>query len=479
VTPELRVIPGGRTLPQNLDAERLLLGAVMLRGSVLPEFEEIAADDFYLPAHRATWEAILFLAKSAHMSDPIAVADQLQRTGDLLRLEGGMDYLLRCVGEVITLENAGHSAEVVREKSNLRKAIVLAGELMARAYGDERFSDVIADHRDEVARLEAGSVTHEPVMVRDVVQPGLDQLERRASNPTGQVVTWGMAKLDRMLGGLFPENLITVAARPGMGKSALASTLVANNTKSAIPIPTIWFSPEMSRFELLERLLSGDARINNRLLRSGMVMKTDMTGQLFDSARRIHEWPVWIDDRASLSFKQLAGTLRRWYSKVLGAVPARDQPEKPALVVVDYLQIMEVEESREYSRDSRSIAIGRITRGLKQLAKALRVPIVQLSQLNREVERRTGPPNLSDLRESGAIEQDSDVVLFPWRELPSDPDEASRKKNESGPAQIVIGKNRNGPCGVADVHWLAEYTRFENAIADEPQGHWQDKPQEG
>jgi replicative DNA helicase len=473
----LIVVPGGlgttgRPAPCDLDAEKASLGCVLIKPTAFDELLGVVhTDDFYLPAHREIFEAMLELYKRRLPFDPIAIADELKGRGALSRLEGGEAYLTEIASSVPTAENMATYVRIVRKKAAHRRLLHLLAEMQSSANGDiESVPDLVDEIRARVDHLSSSLDTHEPVKVGDGIGATLEAIEKRGQSPEETPVQFGLREVDDLIGGLHPERVIVVAARPGQGKSALVTGIVGSNGLRGIP--ALLFSPEMSRDEVSERMLSGDSGINGRALKSGAVAAQDWA-KLYESGGRIGDLPVWVDDRADLTIGQLIGTALRWYSRVIGPVPTDAANVKPALIAIDYLQLVGADKEDRRRDEKRHEELTRMTRAIKQLAKKLKVPIIEVSQLNREVDKHQRPPVLADLRESGSIEQDADLVIFPWRELPADPHEAEREKRQGGPAQIRVEKNRHGATGVANVYWRPEITRFENPTEHQP--HWQDR----
>lgn len=479
MTAQLRAVSAGdRIPPQNLDAEKSVLGAVLIKPDCIGELLAMATDDFYLPAHREIFEALIALHERDAVLDVIALADELKARGALSRLEGREGYLMDLASSVPTAENVATYVRLVREKSALRKLIAYFGEGMSLAYGESSFAEIIADVRDKVLRLESTGTISRAVKIGDAMGHVLSVIEERAKSPSAHAVLSGIHRFDSLTGGLREGKLIIVAARPGMGKTAWAGT-VCTNAAMKYGVPAFIASVEMQRDELIERMLASEGSISTEEISSGRVAKSDQGAHLMHAAQRLSKIPLWVDDRGDVTAGHICGAIRRWYSEHVGRVPGPDEPPKLAIAAVDYLQILEEDQSDE-RHTRRDLALGKMTRALKQLAKALRIPVVLLSQLNRKMTEGGGRrPQLSDLRESGAIEQDADIVVFPHRILPDDEAEAARMRNQPGDMEWVIGKNRGGRTGIVDVHWQPAFTRFENRIADtEYPQNWQDGRQE-
>ena len=465
--------PAQRSQPHNLDAEKSVLGAVFIKPAA---FDEVATtlqvDDFFLPAHREIFEAMLALDKRRQPMDVIAVADELKTKGMLPRLEGGESYLLQLANTVPTAENILHYGRLVKEKSTLRRLIAACAEVQSSAYGDfgefEAFLDEAETKIFKVAqqnRRETYSATS------DLMEEVLHNLEVRTSERKAVTgVPTGFNRLDELTAGLQRENLIIVAARPGGGKTSWAVN-VAMHASLHHKIPVLIFSLEMSKYELMERMLAGEARIDSSKIKRGFLEYADWKNKIHPASGRLAAAPILIDDSSAISIMEIRAKARRFRSdpKYFPPPPPVTEgghapPPPLGLIVVDYLQLASGGRSRK--DDNRQQEIAEISRGLKALAKDLKIPIIAISQLNREVEKREGKPKLSDLRESGAIEQDADMILFIHREdmQGGDTPDASMP---TAVAEIIVGKHRNGGTGAVKMTFIKEYTRFEN-YADDP-----------
>ncbi len=465
-----------RTPPHNIEAEKSVLGAIFIKPS---SFDEVATnlevDDFFLPVHREIFEAMLAIDKRRQALDIIAVADELKTRGMLARLDGGESYLLTLANAVPTAENVLHYARLVREKSTLRRLIAACAEVQSTAYGDfgefETFLDEAETKVFKVAqqnRRETYSATGE------LMEEVLHNLEvRTAERKAVTGVPTGFTKLDEYTAGLQRENLIIVAARPGGGKTSWAVN-VSMHAALHYNIPVLIFSLEMSKYELMERMLAGEARIDSSKIRRGFLEYADWKNKIHPASGRLAAAPILIDDSSAISIMEIRAKARRFRSDPRyfpQTPPTTDgRPGQPplGLIVVDYLQLARGGASGRRD-DNRQQEIADISRGLKALAKDLKLPIIAISQLNREVEKREGKPRLSDLRESGSIEQDADLVLFIHRE-----DMASGDTPDGGlptaVAEVIIGKHRNGGTGSVKMTFIKEYTRFENYAEDAEPG---------
>jgi replicative DNA helicase len=474
--------PAQRSQPHNLDAEKSVLGAVFIKPAA---FDEVATtlqvDDFFLPAHREIFDTMLALDKRRQPLDVIAVADELKVRGMLPRLEGGESYLLALANSVPTAENILHYGRLVKEKATLRRLIAACAEVQSSAYGDfgefEAFLDEAETKIFKVAqqnRRETYSATSE------LMEEVLHNLEvRTAERKAVTGVPTGFTRLDELTAGLQRENLIIVAARPGGGKTSWAVN-VAMHAALGHKIPVLIFSLEMSKYELMERMLAGEARIDSSKIKRGFLEYADWKNKIHPASGRLAAAPILIDDSSSISIMEIRAKARRFRSdpKYFPPPPpiaegGHAPPPPLGLIVVDYLQLARGSSSRK--DDNRQQEIADISRGLKALAKDLKIPIIAISQLNREVEKREqGKPKLSDLRESGAIEQDADLILFIHRE-DMQGGETPDAHMPTAIAEIIIGKHRNGGTGAVKMTFIKEYTRFENYADDpEPSGSWGD-----
>src|SRR5215831_3242345 len=465
----------GRTPPHNLEAEKSVLGSVFIKPAAFDEVAtNLGTDDFFLPAHREIFEAMVAIDKRRQAIDVIAVADELKTHGMLARLDGGQSYLNDLANAVPTAENVLSYARIVREKSTLRRLIATCADVQSSAYGDfgefETFLDEAETKVFKVAqqnRRETYSATGE------LMEEVLHNLEvRTAERRAVTGVPTGFTKLDELTAGLQRENLIIVAARPGGGKTSWAVN-VAMHAALHHKIPCLLFSLEMSKYELMERMLAGEARIDSSRIKRGFLEYSDWKNKIHPASGRLAEAPILIDDSSAISIMEIRAKARRFrsdprYFPPQDPVDGRAPPPPLGLIVVDYLQLARGGGGRK--EDNRQQEIAEISRGLKSLAKDLKVPIIAVSQLNREVEKREGKPKLSDLRESGAIEQDADMVLFIHREdmqAGDTPDAGS----PTALAEVIIGKHRNGGTGAVKMTFIKEYTRFEN-YADDPEPGW-------
>jgi replicative DNA helicase len=432
-----------RLPPQNLEAETSVLGAVLLENEALNRLLEILReDDFYREAHRRIFSAILHLYEHSEPVDLITLSEVLKTRGELDSV-GGVEYLNSLVNGVPTAANITYYAKIIKEKAILRKLINRATEIVSQSYSNSGDVDEFIDQAERaIFEISEDRVRPSFYPIKDLIKSSFKTIERlyeKRQLITG--VPTGFQRLDELTSGLQPSDLIIIAGRPSMGKTALALN-IAHHASVEATIPAAIFSLEMSKEQLALRMLCSEAKVDAHRLRGGFLSEADWP-KLTRAAGSLSEAPLFIDDTPGLSALEMRAKSRRLKIE-----------HNLGLVIVDYLQLMR----GRASADSREQEISDISRSLKALAKELAIPVIALSQLNRRVEERGDKrPQLSDLRESGAIEQDADVILFLYRE------EVYNKSEENrGRAEIIIGKQRNGPTDKVDLAFLDKYTRFEN-----------------
>jgi len=433
-----------KNLPHNLDAERSILGSIILENGALNQAQEILReDDFYREGHRRIFRVMGTLHEVSSVIDLITLKNELQRTGDLDAV-GGLAYISSLIDGVPKSANVEHYARIVREKSILSSLIDTGNRMITLCYQAEGAAeDVLDEAQKQLFTIAEGNLKSGFVPVRSVAAPTLeyiDRLHERKELITG--VPTGFEKLDELTSGFQNKDLVVVAARPSMGKTALALNMAEHVAVKAGRTVGV-FSLEMSKEQLFLRLLCAHARVNAHHLRTGRLGRDEWT-RLTLAFGELTDAKIFIDDTPGISIFEMRAKSRRLKSE-----------RGLDLLIVDYLQLV-----RGRARyENRTQEISDISRSLKGLAKELGIPVIALSQLSRAPEQRGGDhrPQLSDLRESGAIEQDADVVLFIFREEVYKPTEENR-----GVAQIIIGKQRNGPIGTIDLAFLKEYTKFEN-----------------
>lgn len=450
---------GSRTLPHSIEAEASVLGAILLRNDLYHQVAgHITDQDFYSPRHRLILLAMAEVDRVGKPIDPITLEEQLERT-DGLQKSGGMDYLLELTSRVPTTENVMHYVGIVRDKAMVRRLIQVTTEIAADGYGDygeaEEFLGVAEQAIFQITqRSRAMAYEH----VRPILQHTFKLLEARGKGGEITGVPTGFEEFDKLTNGLQPGSLNIIAARPSMGKTALALN-IATYTAIEHQIPVIIFSLEMTKEQLVERIVCSEARVEADRLRKGRLSPEDWK-QLTAAASRIDPAKIYIDDSPSASLQQVRSKCRQWRSDrqiFVDRDPAQVEAPK-GLVVIDYLQLMQALTSTGRAMESREREVSEISRGLKAMAKELDLPVLALSQLNRQLEKREDKrPNLSDLRESGAIEQDADLIGFIYRD-----DFYNKESQRPGVAELIIGKQRNGPTGTTELTFLGKYTRFES-----------------
>lgn len=429
--------------PYNEEAEQYVLSACFGSGDAFARaLEIIELDDFYKSAHRKVFSAMQFLFEASQPIDILTVADRLRKADDLDDC-GGMDYLDFLEGLVPTSAAISHHSRIIREKKVLRDLIDTATEIVASSYEDSDDAEEILDKAERsIFEISEKRSKRSFYSIKEVVKNSFDSIEKLFEKP-GMVtgVETGFRDLDQITSGLQPSDLVILAGRPSMGKTSFALD-IARFAACKRKVPTAIFSLEMSKEQLGMRMLCSEARVSSVKLRTGFLASSDWPN-LTAAAGRISEAPIFIDDSPQLSNLDIRARARRLKAE-----------HSLGLVIVDYLQLMHGSRKIE----SRQLEISEISRGLKGLAKELDVPIVALSQLSRAVESRTDKrPLLSDLRESGSIEQDADVVAFIYRDEVYEPE-----TEKAGIAEILIRKQRNGPTGSVELAFLNEFTRFEN-----------------
>ncbi|MBF0625591.1 MAG: replicative DNA helicase [Magnetococcales bacterium] len=437
---------GQRRPAYSKEAEQSVLGAILLDNTILDQVADILTpEDFYLGAHRVTFRAMLTLFEKGQPADPVILREYLEKNEELEAV-GGPGYLAELVNTVPATANAKAYANLVHDKSMLRELSREASAIVEEVYRSRGNADAILDEAEQ--RIFAVAERKEQrrsgyADMRSVVVPVLEHIENLMDHKTAITgIPTGFADLDRLLSGLQKTDLVIVAGRPAMGKTALAMNMAAHAALEA-QVPVAVFSLEMSKEQLVTRLLASVGRVDAQGLRSGYLKDSEYK-QLSQTAARLTDAPLYIDDSPALTVTALRAKARRLKRE-------RDV----GLIVVDYLQLMRGATQAE----NRTQEITQISQGLKAVAKELRVPVLAISQLSRAPEGRTGNrPMLSDLRESGSIEQDADVVMFVFREEYYKPDDPSLK----GLAEVIVAKQRNGPVGSARLTFLHNITRFED-----------------
>ena len=431
-----------RTPPYDTDAEASLLGSVMLDNEVMLDAREaIDALDFYKEAHRVMWRRMVELYDADQAIDLVTLTERL-RVHDELDRVGGVPYLVGVTNDVSTAAFAGSFLGIVREKGILRRVIDAAGGMLRDAYdGRDEARAVLASAEAALLNISTGRKRHDGQMLSEALLEVLDDLEK--PRPDVPRVSWGFRALDDLTGGLERGALYVLGARPSAGKSAFALTCAQHNARRRVHV--VVFSLEMRNAQLAMRLIAADARVDMQRIRSRDLSDRDYQ-RLADSAGRLTEYPIVLDDQADVSVHEL-----RRRCRVLDARFGLD------LVIVDYLQLL----SGGARFEGRVQEVSAMSRGLKLLARELDAPVLVLSQLSREVERRPNKrPILSDLRESGSIEQDADACLFIYRDEMYDPN-----SEKAGIAEVILAKQRNGPQGTVELAWLSKTASFAELAA--------------
>ncbi|MCP3989867.1 MAG: replicative DNA helicase [Actinomycetia bacterium] len=441
-----------RVPPNNLRAEESVLGAMMLSREAIAEVVEVLEPDhFYKPAHGHLYDAIMSLYSAGEPVDAVTVADELKRAG-LLDEIGGPAVLLDLQATTPAISNAAHYAKIVEEHALLRRMIFVSNEIAETAYGVP--DDVVKAVDDAEAKMfdvAQRRVTNSTAAIRDLLPANLDRIEMLYDR--GEAITGlssGYLDLDEKLAGLQPNSLYVIGARPAMGKTAFALGMAANSAMKD-DRPVMIFTLEMSQLELSQRLLCSEALVDSGKVKTGRLEEAEWT-RISHAVGRLAETPIYIDDNPHTSVMDIRAKARRLKSREgdLG------------MVVVDYVQLM----TGRSGAESRQVEVSEISRNLKILARELEAPVIALAQLNRGLEQRTDKrPMLSDLRESGSLEQDADVVMFLYRDEVYD--DASPDK---GVAEVIVAKHRNGPTGKVRLAFRGQFTRFDNMARSTPGG---------
>lgn len=442
-----------RKPPQSIEAEQSVLGGVLLDNSALDQILDIVhEEDFYRDAHRKIYVAMVEMSDKDEAIDYLTLQERLKQRGQLEEV-GGAGYISSLTDVVPTSANIIHYANIVRDKAIFRRLIHASSEIQRHGFES---SEDLPDFVDMAEQLIFGviqerklaGVTH----IKDLVTETFATIERiyeKKETYTG--VPSGFRDLDDKTSGFQPSDLIIIAGRPAMGKTSLALNIAqyaAQETKS----PVLFFSLEMSKESLAMRLLCSEARVDHQRLRKGLLTDTDW-GRLARAAGALSDADLFIDDTPGVRVIEMRAKARRLQAEL------QKQEKSIGLIFMDYLQLSSLGKRVE----SREREISEISRSLKGLAKELKVPVVALSQLSRKPEARESKrPQLADLRESGAIEQDADVILFVFRE-----EEYTKEKDKEGLAEVIVGKQRNGPTGTVNLRFFKEYTRFENLARGE------------
>lgn len=449
-TPKLKPSLIERTPPHNKDAEVAVLGGMLLESDALARVIHLLEPDFfYVPAHGLIFEQIRELFSKGQPVDIISVIDGL-RTRDHLDTVGGSSYVIALIQSVPTTANIEYYAQIVERYAILRKLIRAGTQIVELGYDhdDQEISFILNQAEQQIFAIGQRNLGEGLEHIQTGLWNLFEELERGYNDPDSLLrknMSTGFTDLNTMLGGGFaPSDLVILAARPAMGKTALGLN-IAVNMAAQLKKPVAIFNLEMSKEQLITRMLCMESGMNSRALRSG-TLHTDEWQSLSNAIASLSEAPIYIDDSSMVTPSEVRAKCRR----------LKAEHKDLAMIVIDYLQLMETGSS-----ENRQQEISKISRSLKQLARELNVPVVALSQLSRAVESRTNKrPMLSDLRESGAIEQDADIVLFLYRDEYYNPD-----SNDKNTAELLIAKHRHGPTGTVRLFFEANLTRFGNLLA--------------
>ncbi|MDQ0771354.1 replicative DNA helicase [Pseudarthrobacter defluvii] len=436
-----------RKPPQDIAAEQSVLGGMMLSKDAIADVVEILrGQDFYRPAHETIYEAIIDLYGRGEPADAVTVSDELTKRAEINRI-GGPAYLHELIQTVPTAANAGYYAEIVAERAVLRRLVNAGTKIVQLGYGsDGEVEDLVNQAQAEVYAVAERRTAEDYVVLKDVMESTVDEIEASGHRGEGMVgVPTGFYELDELTHGLHPGQMIVIAARPAVGKSTFALDF-ARSAAIKHNLATVMFSLEMGRNEIAMRLLSAEATISLQDLRKGTI-KDEQWSKIATTMGRMNDAPLFIDDSPNMSLMEIRAKCRRL-----------KQQHDLKLVILDYLQLM----SSGKKVESRQQEVSEFSRALKLLAKELQVPVIALSQLNRGSEQRQDKrPMVSDLRESGSIEQDADMVILLHRE-----DVYDKESPRAGEADILVAKHRNGPTKDIVVAFQGHYSRFANMAGD-------------
>ncbi|HEX6710319.1 MAG TPA: replicative DNA helicase [Rubrobacter sp.] len=437
-----------RVPPHDQDAERAVIGAMLVsETAVAAVAERLAAEDFYSEVHRIIYGAMMRLYSRGDPIDQLTLTNELRSVNEFERI-GGRPYVFQIVESVPTAANAGRYADIVRGKALLRAVIDVGSRITEDAFREPENVSEALDSAEQLIYGVSNRTLREHLAPVSELAPGALEMIQRLYEQEGEVtgVETGFEDLDRLTTGFHKSDLVILAARPAMGKTAMALNAIWHAAGEK-QMPVAIFSLEMSKEQLVQRLISQTTRIPAQALRSGNVKAEDWP-KLVRGVAEVAKAPIWIDDTAGVTLMEIRAKVRRLSSQLnaAGKMPL-------ALVVVDYLQLMVGQNNRSENRQQE---IAEISRGLKVLARDLDVPVLAIAQLSRAVEARHDKrPLLSDLRDSGAIEQDADMVMFLYRDEYYNPD-----SDDKGIAEVIVGKHRNGPTGKVQLAWMEQYTKF-------------------
>ena len=439
-----------RTPPQDMDAEQSILSAIFINNDSLHDIITILSpEDFYKGSHQKIYQAVIDLAHKGEPADLITIVNRLKEKGELESI-GGASYLAAIADAAPVAVNAVHYANIIKGKSSLRQLISASSGIIEKCLKDQGdFEDIMDFAESSIFNISSKKTDSGFKTLGELINLNIDKLEDQQGKAGGlSGLSTGYPRLNKITSGLQKSDLIILAARPSMGKTAFALN-IARNVALHERNPVGIFSLEMSNEQLSMRLLTSEAQIDSNRLRTGFISQEDWQNAT-DAAGILNELPIFIDDTPNITAMEIRAKARKLCQK----------HNELGLIVVDYLQLMKP----PFRTDRRDLEIAEISRSLKALAKELDVPIMALSQLNRMLEQRSDKrPMLSDLRESGALEQDADIVAFIYRDEVYNKEPDNPKK---GMAEIIVAKNRNGATGMALMHFLGQYTRFEELSPD-------------
>lgn len=443
-----------RIPPFNLEAERSVLGSCLIdRDSLLIVIESLRAEDFYDPRHRTAFEIIASMAEQDFAVDSLTFREEVRKRGIEDRL-GGLPFVAELMDAVTTTANVEYHIGIVRDKSVHRGLITVGGDISRMGFSEEiGIDEALETAEQKVFEIARSGRSSKLKGAREVVTSAIGEIEKRLAGGldiTG--VPSGFSDFDKLSGGLQPGSLYILAARPSMGKTAFALN-VAQHAALEEDVPVLMFSLEMSAEQIAQRMISAESEVNLREMFESRRVQNDQWQKLTKAAKKLSRSPIYIDDSSTLNTLDLRGRCRRFFAK---------HKAGKGLVVLDYLQLMNVARKIE----NRQQEVSEISRALKGIAREFKVPVLALSQLSRDVEKRGGSkkPQLSDLRDSGAIEQDADMVIFLYREAYY----AQEGEAVDPTSEVIVAKNRNGPTGKVDLIFFKEYARFASKIS----GHY-------
>ncbi|MBN2532957.1 MAG: replicative DNA helicase [Spirochaetales bacterium] len=437
-----------RIPPHNDEAEAATLGALLLDGEAVTKIIPILRpDDFYKTGHQKICRAIIDLDARSEAIDLITLTEELKKKGEL-DVCGGASYISRLTSTVPTSANIEYYAKIVQENSLRRSMIKIASEMISHNYDDSlEVREIIEEAEKKIFELTDKQFSGSYLCAKDIINPTIDAIEKHYKNKGNYTgIPSGFRELDELTSGFQDSEFIIIGARPSVGKTALALTMAGNMAiKSKIPVG--FFTLEMSNMALMQRMLSSEARLDTKKIRSGLLKRADFNN-LMNAASKIYEAPLFIEDTPNLRLLDLRALARRMVAI-----------EKVQIIFIDYITLI-TSETKDLPRHEQ---IAEISRSLKALARELNIPVVVLSQVRRETEGKV--PTLADIRESGSIEQDADVVIFIHREKKASGQPDEQPKGEE--TEIIIAKQRNGPIGSLRLTFLKEYTKFENRSSED------------